>query len=147
MGSTFFRRIEKLDSRIGHGKITASVKVDQLYARYQHERMNLNHHGVGGPKFLTRALFENHDRWYTQIANHLYSPLGVNHWMVRISKNFKSETQKRTPVFLSHLKTSAEARVKEGGAFIYRGPHTPRLSKRQVRAKAHLYNKLNGDER
>lgn len=140
---TFIRRTEKLQERIGSGKIQAGVRVDQIYAQYQHERMDLKHYGMGGPKFLSRALAGNHVKWLEQIARHLYSPLGVEHWMIRIADNMSSESKKNTPVFLSDLRKSHEARVKVGGRFVYRaGAVRPRLHKSELRAKARLWNQM-----
>jgi hypothetical protein len=140
---TFIRRTEKLQERIGSGKVQAGVRVDQIYAQYQHERMDLKHYGIGGPKFLSTALMQNHVKWLEQIGRHLYSPLGVNHWMERIAINMASESKRRTPMFLSDLRKSHEARVKEHGRFIYRdGTVRPRLHKSELRAKARLWNQM-----
>lgn len=142
MAGTFLRRTEELSRRVGHGRIEASVKIDQIYAEYQHNIPELRHPTGGKAFFLTDALIGNFPRWYQQIANHLYSPLGVNHWMIRISDNFASQTKRRMPYFLGDLSRSTQPRVKQGGAFIYEGSAKGRMSKNTLRAKARLYSKM-----
>lgn len=139
---TFIRRTNQLQDRIGRGKIEASVHIDQIYAQYQHQRTDLKHYGVGRAMFLSTALMQGHQRWYDQLARHLYSPLGVEHWMIRISNNFANNSKALTPMFLSDLRKSHEPRVKVGGRFVYRGAALPRLSKAQLRAKARLWSQL-----
>jgi phage gp36-like protein len=52
MAGTFHDRIKELAERVGHGTLTGSVEVDQVYAHYQHESLDLRHPRGGGAKYL-----------------------------------------------------------------------------------------------
>lgn len=139
---TFNERILELQRRVGQGKITAEVRVDQIYAQYQHQRLDLRHPRGGGPMYLTNAIMANQAKYYKQIADVvLNKPLVPV--VIRIANNLSRESQKRTPIFLADLRKSHQPIVKESGRVVYRGPARRRLNKTELRAKARLYSRLN----
>lgn len=138
MAGTFMRRTSDLMRRVGSGKIEASVRVDQVYAQMQHQRKDFRH-SRGRAGFLRDPLMTHFTTYYGWVARDLY-----NEKMTRIFKDIAEDlnahVKNDAPAFEFDLAYSGEARVKESGRFVYRGPHEPRLSRAQTKAKTRRWN-------
>lgn len=68
MVSTFQERTALLSEQVGYGFVVGKVTVDQIYAQYQHERLDLNHPRGGMAKYLTTPLYHNRNAYLILIA-------------------------------------------------------------------------------
>jgi len=76
MAGTFTQRIDELEKRLGTGTLTGSVTVDQVYAKYQHERMELHHPKGGQAKYLQAPLMAHFRDYLTDYAKTVLSDGG-----------------------------------------------------------------------
>lgn len=136
----FRDRIPLLIEMVGSGKLQAVVVVDQVYAKFQHERTDLRHPGGGGAKYLERALFGT----VTQNMNTLRAAVlrgDLRDAMVRVGERVAFKSYEYAPFEFGDLKASHAVRVKDGGTmYAYRPPARKRLTKQELRAKAHVRN-------
>lgn len=142
MAGTFQQRTQELLDIVGNGQIEASVRVDQEYAEMQHNNTEFRH-TRGKAFYLTDPLMKHYRSWYGEVAKELYYQ-PMRNLFVAIADDFKEESGLETPAFMEDLNRSGEPRVKEGGRFVYRGPHTKRLSKAQLKAKTRIWHETKG---
>jgi hypothetical protein len=135
----FIARTNQLIERVGQGKIQAGVKVDQVYAEFQHERTDLRHPNGGKPNYLRDPLFANTGRWLQRTAAQMLNRRMVS-LFVDIADDLSGGVAEQAPVFFGDLRASGEPRVKEGGRFVYRGTAMPRLSNRYADAKTAIWH-------
>ena len=142
MASTFDRRMQQLDRKVGRGKLVASVVVDQVYAKYQHENMRLKHPRGGKAKFLYEALVEHHGEYLQHTANHvLRGNLQQAHF--RNARYLAVEIMNTAPVELGDLRRSGAPRLLDNGQLVdSRPPIQHRLSKAELRAKYRVRDQL-----
>jgi hypothetical protein len=120
--------------RVGQGKIVGKLRVNQVYAKYQHERMDLSHPRGGGPKYLERPLLQNAGHYLQRIANEIPDGDPVA-GMIDAMENLNDAMAAAAPVLFDNLRRSGNPKVYDRGALVYnRPPQQPRLSKRQLRA-------------
>lgn len=77
MVSTFQERMQHLSDTVGEGYLVGKVTVDQVYAQYQHERLDLKHPRGGQAKYLTTPLFHNRNAFLVQIAKTILQDGGI----------------------------------------------------------------------
>ena len=136
MSGTFSARVDELRRMVGSGKLTAACTVDQVYAHYQHERMDLHHPRGGGPKFLERPLMD-HFRDYLEDYARTVLEDGGQPAMRRSAERLSDEVEASAPREWGDLKDSGHPSVEQGGRVIYdRAPHAGRLSKAELAAKS-----------
>ncbi len=140
----FIARTTQLMDRVGRGRIEASVKVDQVYAEFQHERTDLRHPRGGKFHYLRDPLYTGTPRWLRKVANQMLDRDMVT-LFVDIADDLSGGVADQAPVFMGDLRASGEPRVKEGGRFVWRGTHAPRLSNRYADAKTALWHSIYGD--
>lgn len=129
MSSTFFARMAELKEKVGQGKISSEIKVNQVYARRQHQGIHLNHPAGGQALFLRTALMSTHQSHYRQVAAELFDG-NLRALFIRYAERVARESRGRTPVELGNLKNSDSTKVRERGRVIYRRPaERPRLSR------------------
>lgn len=121
MANDFVARMTELKKRVGPGKISSEVKVNQVYARRQHQGVHLNHPAGGKALFLRSALYDTHREHLRQVAAEIFKG-NVQSMFIRYAERMASESRKNTPVELDNLSKSDSATVKVGGAVIYRRP-------------------------
>lgn len=141
MAGDFQERIDYLKLLIGTGKIEGSVRIDQVYAQYQHEGIHLKHRQGGKSHFLTDPLLSNFPRYFDRLARNLYHFEGIRKSMLENMNDLNDQAYDQAPKYFRDLAWSGEVRIKEGGRFVVKIPApVQRLTKPQYRMKSKLWN-------
>lgn len=124
----FVDRITELMESVGSGQIVGRVTFDQVYARYQHEDMTLNHPRGGGAKYLSRALQKNLGHFRRTVADAVLHGSLVD--AVRdATERVADEASGNAPIEFGDLRQSHSVRVTDKGSVVYDRPaFVPRLS-------------------
>lgn len=139
MVSTFNERITELQGIVGNGNLTMKVKIDQVYARYQHERLDLRHPRGGQAKYLQAPLFAEHPKYYQRMANNLYRVGGLRRAMIYNVESLGRSARRLAPVEMGDLRNSANMKVYDRGRITFdKGPVQHRLTKAEERVKSRL---------
>lgn len=132
--------LQDLIDRTAGPRVVARVKVDQIYAKYQHESLDLRH-SSGQAKYLEAPLFENAGQIVQKFANRVLVR-GTNtavEWGKHVGQPVHGYVKRFAPKMFGDLSQSASLTVKEGSAVVYSIPATQqRLTKVQLRAKDKL---------
>jgi hypothetical protein len=133
-GFSFVREgVRRLQDTVGQGKLRGALRVDQVYAKYQHERLDLRHPRGGSAKYLQRPLYEHYREWLQALADNVLTG-ELEQTMVRCMEAFNSAMSRATPIQYNNLRRSGNPRVYSNGRKIYdRAPHQRRLSARELR--------------
>jgi hypothetical protein len=118
-GGTFEQRMQELGKLVGDGKITTTVKVDQAYARRQHQELFYAHPRGGGPFFLHNALMSLHKIHIQRVAQELFRG-NAQVLYIRFGEDVAHRGSADAPVELNNLRRSFAVDVKVGGRVIYR---------------------------
>lgn len=138
MTSTFFARTDLLLEHVGNQDITARVIVDQVYAHYQHERLDLRHPRGGGAKYLEKPLYDHYGQYLKQYARRVLDD-GGQRAMKNAAEHLSDEVEFTAPREFGDLLRSGHPVVTQDGHVIYdRPPKQHRLSEAELRAKARL---------
>lgn len=137
---TFDERIADLMDRVGDGEIVASVVVDQVYARYQHEGLDFKHPGGGKAMFLHDPAFSEAPGALRKIARELHEQ-GPQAGMRGFAEDVSQGVYEQAPFEFGDLKASPHPTVKDDGSTIYdRRPLIHRLTRDELRIKGYLRN-------
>lgn len=132
----FGKRCRELLSIVGDNTIEGKVVVDQVYAKFQHESLDLAHPHGGGAKFLTKSLMQSYRSVYRGLARDAYRRYGLVSAMSQGMEQIAKGVYQNAPHEFNYLRNSASPRVKDRGRIVYnRPPVVKRLSKAQLRAK------------
>jgi len=136
-GTAALRLRELLDrTHSGTGLLEGSVTVDQVYAHYQHERLDLHHPRGGEAKYLERPLFEHFASYLTAIAAG-YLDDGGERAMSRSMEHLSDQAELRAPWEFGDLMHSGHPQVTRGMRDVYdRPPKRHRLTKPELQLKA-----------
>lgn len=138
MGSSaaFEQRLSELADRVGDGVLTGRIEVDQVYARFQHEGLDLKHPKGGRAKYLEGPLYQKHRELYGRLAaNVLHGSL--EDAMRANVEALAVEVYDNAPREFHDLRRSAHPVVTDGDAVVYdRLPEVHRLTAPELRAKA-----------
>ena len=140
MTGTFTERIAGLRERthLGTGWLEGSVEIDQVYAHYQHERLDLHHPRGGGAKYLERPLMEGFPRYYARIAR-TWLDDGGERAMARAMEDLSDEAEQAAPWEFGDLIHSGHPQVAHGIRDVYdRPPKRHRLTPGELAAKSRL---------
>jgi hypothetical protein len=136
MSGTFGDRIDELRKKVGSEKLTGTLTCDQVYARFQHEHVELHHPRGGGPKFLERPLMD-HFRDYLEDYAKTVLDDGGQPAMKRSMEHLSDAMELAAPREWGDLMHSGRPSVEQGGRTIYdRAPKVGRLSKEELKAKS-----------
>jgi hypothetical protein len=136
MAGTFTARIDELRHKIGSDKIVASCTVDQVYAKYQHERMELHHPRGGSAKYLQKPLMDRYRDYLDDYAKTVLHD-GGQPAMERAARDLVAQVEVHAPREWGDLRKSGHGQVTQGGRTIYdRPPKAARLTKEELRAKS-----------
>lgn len=139
MASTFFDRMDELAERVGHGRLVGKVEVDQVYAKYQHERADLEHPRGGKWHYLTDPLLSGAEASMRTVAKHTLEPDGPQQGMREVVDGLVSDVHTEAPREFNDLRRSGHALVVSNGEIVYdRPPEVERLDEAQLRAKNEL---------
>lgn len=138
MAGNFAARMDELIESVGDGELTGSVVVDQVYAKYQHERMDLRHPNGGQAKYLGGPLMLNARDYVAKLAdNVLHGSLEVA--MTQVVEDLSKEVFEKAPRDFWDLRESAHPSVLNDGMPVYdRPPVVHRLSEGELKVKARL---------
>lgn len=134
----FTERIDELLEAVGDGELTGSLVVDQVYAKYQHERMDLKHPNGGQAKYLGGPIMEHAGTYVGRLAdNVLRGSLAAA--MERNMEDLSKEVFEKAPRDFWDLRESGHPRVLNGDQVVYdRAPIVHRLSPGELKIKARL---------
>ena len=137
MSGTFSERIDALRHMVGDGaRLTGTCTVDQVYAKYQHERVELHHPRGGSAKFLERPLMEHYRDYLSDYADTVLHD-GGQPAMKRSMEHLSDQVELTAPVEWNDLRKSGHPSVEQGGRTIYdRAPKAARLTAAELKAKS-----------
>lgn len=121
MAGTFDDRIRELAQQVGFGDLEGHVVVDQVYARYQHEDLTLNHPRGGQAKYLETPLHTQHRRYLQGIADSVLDE-GPVQGMVEAVEDLSGQVEIHAPVLFENLRESGHPTVVDGGRTVYDRP-------------------------
>lgn len=132
--STFGDRMAELAEKVGRGKLTGSVEVDQVYAQYQHEGLDLKHPNGGQAKYLGEPLFANTDRYMERLTEAVLDG-DLDQAMIQNMEHLSGEVEKKAPVDIGNLRESGHPVVVSDGVTVYdRAPVQRRLTEQELKA-------------
>lgn len=134
---TFSERIGALRELTGRGEtLTGSVKVDQRYAYFQHERTELNHPRGGGPFYLSKPLMGHYRDYLSDYARTVLHD-GGQPAMRRSMEHLADQVEITAPREWGDLRLSGHPKVTLGGRTVYdRAPKAARLTAEELKAKS-----------
>lgn len=129
----FTERIDELLDRVGDGRLRGTVTVDQVYAKYQLLREDLQH-SVGNSHYLSRPLNEKYPEYFQRMADKVLDSGGIVSGMVDSCESLANSAATQTPVELFNLARSGSVVVRDQGSVVYRRPaQQGRLSDQELR--------------
>ena len=132
MPGDFAERIDELSKVVGSGQLEGKMEVDQVYAHYQHEGMDLKHPHGGQAKFLETALHAGADTYLQSIADRVLDGGAVD-GMVEAVDQLDTRSAQLTPKEATVLARSGHLTVTDQGAVVYdKPPEVPRLSEAEL---------------
>jgi len=144
--ASFVAALDRLSDKIGTGRIRGRVEVDQVYARYQHEGLDLNHPRGGQAKYLEQPLYANAPLYMADLAARVLPDGDLEQAMADCMEDLSGEVFDRAPIEFLDLRASGHPTVERGGAVVYdRPPMQARLTEPQLRAKSRLRRGGMGD--
>jgi hypothetical protein len=90
--------MQELSDKVGHGFLVGKVTVDQVYAQYQHERMDLRHPRGGQAKYLTDPLYQNRNAYLIQVAKTALEDGGLRGMATAMEHLAGGEAESTTPI-------------------------------------------------
>lgn len=135
---TFEQRLADLAEQVGEGTLRGSVDVDQVYAQYQHEGLDLRHPRGGQAKYLEQPLFDHHHDYVQALAdNVLHGSLAAA--MEDNVEDLSGRVFELAPIEFLDLRSSGHPMVTSNGGVVYdRAPVQARLTPAELKAKGKL---------
>lgn len=129
--------------------MVGSLKVDQIYARAQHESTWVtgpnagvrihNHPGGGGPKYLEAPFFANYAEWMQTLAHSVLHE-GLGEGMAKVVEGIDRRMRPLVPRLHGYLSLSGHPTVKLGARTVYdRPPRIHRLSEAELKTIARTH--------
>jgi len=139
-GGSFEQRMRELGKLVGDGKITTRIRVDQAYARRQHQNPLYTHPRGGGPFFLHNALMTLHRVHIQRVAQELFRG-NAQVLYIRFGEDVAQRGSNDAPIELGNLRRSFAVDVKVGGRTIYRREAAQRrLSRAELNRRVRLHH-------
>lgn len=142
MGSgSFFDRIAVLERAVGTGHLVGRVEVDQVYAKYQHERADLKHPDGGQAFYLRAGMFGSIGSYLQRLAHSAITPEGsdLHRAMADNMEHLSDKVYELAPWEFGDLRESGHPTVIDQGRIVYdRPPHEHRLSDADLKLKNRL---------
>lgn len=133
MAGDFDERMAELADRVGRGDLVGSVEVDQIYAQYQHEGLDLRHPRGGQAKYLEQPLYDKADRYLQDVADAVLDGRAADA-MADAMEDLSGQVQKLAPVDFNNLRQSGHPVVTDDGATVYdRAPIQRRLTEEELK--------------
>jgi hypothetical protein len=140
VSGTFALRLDELRNRVhsDRGTLRGTVEVDQRYAHYQHEGLDLHHPRGGQARYLASGLYDHYREYLQVIADGMLDDGGQDA-MERSMEHLSGQVFSRAPVEFWDLRRSGHPRVEHGHDVLYdRPPMQHRLSDAELAAKSRL---------
>lgn len=136
---TFSARIAELRRITGAPeRLRGQVTVDQVYAHYQHERLDLRHPRGGHALYLQAPLFDHFSQYLDRYAREVLDD-GGHRAMARAMEHLSDQVEREAPVEFADLRRSGHPEVHSGIRTVYdRQPKQHRLTREELRIKARL---------
>jgi hypothetical protein len=133
---------KKVRDRVGKGKLQGKLVVDQVYARYQHERLDLKHPRGGYPKYLWLSLLIHRGEYLKTLATDILE-VGAAEGMKKAVEAQDRKLSHYAPVLFNNLRDSGNPQVWDNGSKVYdRAARQPRMTEQQL--KAHRRGRTGG---
>lgn len=136
--STFFGRIADLREQVGSDRLEGHVVVDQIYAHYQHENVELQHPRGGQSHFLRDPLYADIDANMAELARAALTPTGSDlvRGMESVVEKLSGRVEELAPREFGDLERSGHPFVVHDGVTVFdRAPKVHRLTDAELRAK------------
>lgn len=130
--------LERLERAVGDGDLSMSITMNQRYAKYQHERMDLFHPHGGKDHYLTDPLFDHVRQIMGALARAAITSRGSNLRveMVEQVEAWVARSRVQTPIWWGDLPNSHAPTVVDDGARVYaRPPKARRLTDEELKHK------------
>ena len=140
----FVERMTLLSEKVGGDFCVGKVVVDQVYAKYIHEDLNLHHPRGGGAKYLSRPLEENYRTYFQQVADSALDDGGVRGMIASVQELAgDGGVKSHAPSLFGELRSSghpivyspASTPLGDGVVKFDRPPSVERLTEAQLRAE------------
>lgn len=140
MTGTFGTRIDDLMQTVGDEPLAGTVVVDQVYAKFQHEGLDLRHPRGGQAKYLSQPLLDNRDRYLSGIAETVLEDGGTRGMEDAVEDLAGSGgVETHAPLLWGDLRRSGHPTVRSGGTVVFdRPPAARRLTDQELKDKARL---------
>lgn len=139
----FLKKTSHLLDQVGDGDLTAKIEVDQVYAQYQHEGLDLKHPQGGEAHFLINAFTAKESTVMHDLAESAVTTEGSNleGQMEKSVEQVSTEAANRTPKEWGDLANSMHPTVTSGEETTYdRPPKARRLTEAELKAKGRWRN-------
>lgn len=134
----FEAKLDELAGMVGDGTLRGAVEVDQVYAQYQHEGLDLRHPRGGQAKYLEQPLYAHHRDYVQALADNVLRGSLVAA-MEDNMEDLAGEVYDLAPREFHDLRASGHPTVSSGGTIVYdRPPMVARLTVAQLKAKDQL---------
>ena len=125
-------------TRIGEGVIHCQVIMDQVYAHYQHERLDLRHPHGGHARYLATPLFTRYPKYLADYARSFTTDGGIRS-LERSMEDLSDQAGWHAPYEFGDLAASGHPMVRIGDHIEYdRPPKQHRLTEAELRIKNRL---------
>lgn len=126
---------KRVRQQVGIGLLKGLLRVDQVYAKYHHERLDLHHPRGGGPKYLEQPLMASYQAYLQRIANALLDEgTSPEQAMIDSMEALNGAMSAAAPIEFNNLRRSGNPRVYSNGRKVYDRPAwQKRLTKTQLR--------------
>ena len=141
MPGDFTSRVDEFLAKMPKKKVSGRVVVDQVYAHYQHEGVDLHHPDGGEPFYLREPLFAKADDYLKNLRDAAITEDGpdLERAMQENVEDLSLEVYHRAPLEFGDLKGSGHPIVEKDGETVYdRPPNVPRLDPDELKIKARL---------
>lgn len=140
-GSSFFDRLDALESAVGDGVLRGEVEFNQVYAHYQHAGVSrftgrpLVYHRGGKDHFLHDQMIDHSDQHMRTLADRAITENGsdLHGAMIDVVREIREGAELDSPREFENLSRSGAERVYDNGELIHdRAPDVPRLTEGQL---------------
>jgi hypothetical protein len=123
----------KLLVQVGEGNLTGKLIVDQVYAKYQHERPELVHPRGGMPFYLREPFQARHANYLRRVAK-AFLDGDPERAMAECMEDLNGAMSAAAPIQFNNLRRSGNPQVHSRGRKVYdRKPAQRRLSSMELR--------------
>jgi hypothetical protein len=119
--------------QVGEGNLTGKLVVDQVYAKYQHERADLAHPRGGHAFYLREPFMARHANYLHRVAR-AFLDGDPERAMAECMEDLSGAMSAATPILYNNLRRSANPQVYSRGRKVYdRKPAQRRLSSAELK--------------